>query len=63
MKKKSYQVVEPFNLFRKKKELKFDKKNKKFLIIREKEVLYLDYETKTIPYSNVLEIKEYSFLS
>lgn len=63
MKKKSYQVVEPFNLFRKKKELKFDKKNKKFLIIREKEVLYLDYETKTILYSSVLEIKEYSFLS
>lgn len=63
MKKKSYQVVEPFNLFRKKKELKFDKKNKKFLIIREKEVLYLDYEIKTIPYSSVLEIKEYSFLS
>lgn len=63
MKKNSYQVVEPFNLFRKKKELKFDKKNKKFLIIREKEVLYLDYETKTIPYSSVLEIKEYSFLS
>lgn len=46
MKKKSYQVVEPFNLFRKKKELKFDKKNKKFLIIDEIRDIFLNEDFK-----------------